>query len=209
MTFERVWDVFSALLGDFGSVVIAGGSVRDQLLGREAKDFDLFILCDKREFEFGKIKKEIEPRIAAYSRRKPQVDWHMSEPYLVASIDFEGSEVQIMVNPATSLEGLIATFDWSVCLFGYDGYRILKLSDLSEIKVGGKLTLQKCTFPLSTLRRGFRFSERFKMKLDNDEIAKLCNAFLDNRKRGADIGPDGNEPDQPALAAQQTEENPF
>ncbi len=74
MIFERVWEVFNALLGDFGSLVVAGGSVRDQLLGREAKDFDLFILCDKREFDFEKIKRGIEPRLAAYSRKKPVVD---------------------------------------------------------------------------------------------------------------------------------------
>ncbi len=114
-----------------------------------------------------------------------------------------------MVNPATSLNELVSTFDWSVCLFGYDGLQIFKGSDLSEIKVGGNLKLQKVTFPLSTLRRGFRFSERFRMKLDNADLEKICHAFLENRKKGNDVGPRGNEPDEPALKAQQTEEEPF
>lgn len=209
MRFEQVYERFSPLLSDFGSVMLAGGCVRDQLLGREAKDFDLFVLSDKRDFSFEDIKKEIGERIEGFTKSEPTVEWHNSEPYLVAAVDFEGAEVQIMVNPAKTPHELMGSFDWSVSLFTFDGAAIVQGAPIDHIRTGGTMWLNKVTFPLSTLRRGFRFSERFKMKIKPEDIEVLCREVLAKAEKGKHVDPDGNEPDMPALAAQMTEYNPF
>lgn len=41
---KEVWSEVTELLHPFGDVVIAGGSVRDFLMGRDPKDYDIFVL---------------------------------------------------------------------------------------------------------------------------------------------------------------------
>lgn len=209
MRIEDVWGHFNPILSDFGSAILAGGCVRDQLMGRAPKDFDLFILSDKKEFSFKEAKEEVIGRLNSFDVAPKSVEWHNSEPFLVASLLWAGSEVQIMLSPARTLKELIATFDWSVCLFGFDGESVSGGDGIAHIKEGNELSLQKISFPLSTLRRGFRFSERFKMKLKSADVEELCRQILEKAARGNRKGPRGNEPDMPALAAQMTEEMPF
>jgi hypothetical protein len=119
----------------------------------------------------------------------------------VATVKWDGMEIQVLVNPAESMEALIGTFDWSVCLFGFDGQSWFKGEPLEHIAAGKSLRLQRVTFPLSTLRRGFRFSERFRMKLERADVLTLCKAITDKAAKDSNVGPSGNEPDMPALAA--------
>lgn len=191
---------FNPRLGDLGQLVMAGGAVRDELMGRSPKDFDLFLLYPP-PFEFKKIKDEIEPRLEDLARKKPVVEWHKSEPYLVATLDYQGSEVQILANPAQTPEALVETFDWSVCLFARTESLIVQLTALDEIAPGKDLKLNCVTFPLSTLRRGFRFSERFKMKFRLEDVTNLCRKIVANADANNQVSPNGNEPDMPSLAA--------
>jgi tRNA nucleotidyltransferase/poly(A) polymerase len=53
---------FEPALREFGQVVIAGGAVRDHLLGRQAKDFDVFVLWDNPDdYHFEESMRVIEP----------------------------------------------------------------------------------------------------------------------------------------------------
>lgn len=199
MTLETVYAEFNARLSPFGRVVIAGGAVRDTLLGKSPKDWDIFCLPQGR-WDFNAVKAGVLPVLADLSKVKPVVDWHNSEPYLVATVKWNEAEVQVLVNPSQTTEKLIGTFDWNVCLFGFDG-DYFNGEALDNIGVGKSLRLQKVTFPLSTLRRGFRFSERFKMKLERDDLLALCRKIVSNADAKNDVSPQGNEPDMPALAA--------
>lgn len=187
---QEVFTEFDARLSDFGQVVIAGGAVRDTLLGRTPKDFDVFVLHDSGA-KFQAMKDGIAPKLADLAVIPPIVEWHKSEPYLVASVGWHGAEVQVLANPAPSPDALVDTFDWSVCLYAFDGSETIAREPVVNIQPGGDLWLQTVTYPLSTLRRGFRFSERFHMRLKQDDVKALCGKIL---KKSI-----GNEPDMPAL----------
>ena len=199
MNLHAVYSEFRARLSGFGRVVIAGGAVRDTLLGKSPKDWDIFVL-PQGEWDFTATKDGILPILADLSKVKPVVDWHNSEPFLVASVRWQDAEVQVLVNPSKTTTALVGTFDWNVCLFGFDG-EFFQGEPLENIAVGKSLRLQKVTFPLSTLRRGFRFSERFKMKLERDDVLTLCRTIAENADKKNNVGPQGNEPDMPALTA--------
>jgi len=191
MKLEDVYAEFQKRLSDFGHVVIAGGAVRDTLMGLSPKDWDVFVL--QNGVGFDEIKKEISKRISDLTPVPPKVEWHNSEPYLVATIQWNGEQVQILVNPAQSVDDLISTFDWNVCLFAYDGAFHCKES-IENIGHGKSIKLNSVTFPASTLRRGYRFSERFLMQLDIETVVRLCRmivakADVKNNVGLADDGP--------------------
>lgn len=192
--------LFEPRLGDFGPLCLAGGAVRDELLGRTPKDFDLFCLWTS-EWDFKSIRETLSSRLDGLAISEPSVEWHKSEPYLVANVKIDGADVQVMANPAATPEALVDTFDWSVCLFARTADQLIQRTPLEEIGHGKELKLQKVTFPLSTLRRGFRFSERFKMQLRREDINLLCSKIIENQKTGNEVSPSGNEPDMPSLEA--------
>lgn len=184
---------FSSRLGSIGPVVIAGGAVRDTLLKRKPKDFDVFLLgVEKPE----QVEGTITMAMGGLAVLEP-LEFHKSEPYLVGSWDWNGTMVQVMGSPAKSTDELLDGFDWNVCLFAYDG-RYHKREYISNIAPGKSLRLQTVRFPASTLRRGFRFSERFAMKLERQDVLSLCEKVV---ALGAKPGSQGAEPDMPALAA--------
>lgn len=196
-----VIDTFSPRLSDFGNLCVAGGAVRDELMGRTPKDFDLFLLW-LGDFKFKEIKEQLLPRLEGLSVKKPVVEWHKSEPYLVADLDVNGTDVQVMVNPAKSPMELIESFDWNVCLFAKDQAGVTQLEDIANIGPGKDLKLHAVRFPLSTLRRGFRFSERFHMRLRNEDVVSLSRQIITNFESKRDKGSTGaNEPDMKSLAA--------
>jgi len=200
-TLDAVYRDFAERLNGLGTLVCAGGAVRDHLRAKPAKDYDLFLLGRTLDDD---LAAKIKERLGALEELKP-LEFHKSEPYLVTTVRSEGVDVQVMVNPAPTLDDLLATFDWNVCLFGYDGQVCAQESidniapGIDNIAPGKDLRLQKVTFPLSTLRRGFRFSERFGMRLICDDALRLCRLVAD----GARI-----EPDMPALAANVLVEDP-
>lgn len=182
---------------------MAGGAVRDEIMGKVPKDFDLFILW-RTEWDvekFKEIKETIASCLTGFTESKPVVDWHNSEPYLVATVTVEGHEVQILVNPAQTPEQLLENFDWNVCLFAMTEERTVQQTKIENIGVGKELTLNKVTFPLSTLRRGFRFSERFLMKLSRETVERLCREIIRYADEHMHSGPTGNTPDMRSLAA--------
>lgn len=172
---------FERRLSQFGRVCVAGGAVRDVLMRVEPKDFDLFVLHDQG-VQFDQLKEQIKERISDLSEIEPRVEWHKSEPFLVATVSWYGREVQVLANPAASVEALVDSFDWNVCLFAYDGEFLCK-EDVLNITAGKELKLNKVTYPVSTLRRGFRFSERFLMKFRREDIVKLCEQIAAKKKK--------------------------
>lgn len=180
---KSVFDYFHPKLESFGTLVVAGGAVRDSLMGRKPKDYDLFVLQAKETWDFSAAKKEMLPALSGVATSLPVISGHNSEPYLVANLDLLGIPVQILVSPVASMQALVATFDWNVCLFAFDGKNYLMGEKTDNIGPGKNLWLNQVTFPLSTLRRGIRFSERFGMKLCHSDVARLTRAMYDKQKK--------------------------
>lgn len=170
-----VADVFDEFSRRCGRVCIAGGSVRDELMGLEPKDFDVFVFDEILPIQFDGLEVIEVP------------EWHKSEPFLVGNFRWRGAWIQVMRTDMPDVEALVDSFDWNVCMFAYDGTTTAQ-TDIDEIGEGKTLRLHKVTFPLATLRRGFRFSERFKMKLERDDISHLCAQVVLRRCKVASKG---------------------
>lgn len=166
------FDLLNTIQDEFtkrcGPCVVAGGCVRDVLMGREPKDYDVFVFNNA------------EPLANTCWDGLEVIDspeWHKSEPHLQATVRFNGAIVQIMASECKSLKELVGNFDWNVSAFGYSQHEtpnVFEGSKTKDIGEGKMLRLLKVTYPVSSLRRGFRFSERFGMKFDTVELRDLC-----------------------------------
>ena len=144
-----------------GPCVIAGGAIRDTLLKRVPRDYDVFLLNDRQP----------PPEWAAGLEVGP---WYKKSPCLQGTVRYGGQLVQVCRSPEPSMEALVDSFDWNVCLFAWEPRAIVALTRLVDIAPGKPLTLHRCTTPLATLRRGWRFADRFSMVIDDRTLAKLC-----------------------------------
>lgn len=173
---KRLVETFSAVLQS--PVIVAGGAVRDTLRNEQPKDYDVFMLGQSWD-DWDEYKSTFAARVVSFPSVVSQIEWHKSEPFLIETITFEGNEVQILATPCKTAEELIATFDWGCCCFAYNGEKFVYDSlDLDAITTGEHLRLNKLTFPFSTLRRGYRFSERFLMRIKREDIITICKAIL-------------------------------
>lgn len=168
-----VYAEFKRRLGDLGTVVVAGGAVRDDLMGRAPKDFDVFVLGVPFTDESAQAVRDTcvdVPSIEA-------LDFHKSEPFLAVSLNWNGVMVQVMCSPLTSTAALLDSFDWNVSRFAFDG-ECHALEDIGNIATGKPLRLHRVTYHQSTLRRGFRFSERFGMVFTRADVVDLCRGIV-------------------------------
>lgn len=167
---KLIWNAVQPSLSAVGKVVIAGGSARDTLMNMEPKDFDVFVNCNEEQ-----SMRILNAMQAFEGVTVPE--YHKSEPFLVGTWLVLGRVVQVMWTPHDTLSSLVGSFDWNVSLFAYDG-EFHAWEQTSNINTEHSLKLNKITYPVSTLRRGFRFSERFGMKLERADLLKLCRAIL-------------------------------
>ena len=223
---QTTYNYFHDKFKDLGSCYFAGGCVRDTLMNKTPKDYDFFILTGEGKIDaFETYKDTINKRLANFSIVN-QLEFHKSEPYLITTIAVPivigyapnskitlytpverhlrvnepcYIELQVLVNPASSIDILLDSFDWNTCMFSWGTDGFYNKEQIENIEEGKELKLNKVTFPLSTLRRGFRFSERFKMKLHPTVVTGLCQKIVDNAKSNNTKGPLGNEPDFSSL----------
>lgn len=172
---EKVYQEFNRRLSPFGTVVLAGGCVRDLLMNCYPKDYDVFVLGKITEDQLDAVSGALSDMEIVESS-----EFHNSEPYLVRTVRYEGAIVQIMCSEYPDVDKLLDSFDWNVSRFAFSGTpeSIKQLMSVDLILPGQPLELHKITFPTSSLRRGFRFSERFGMKINDGDLHKLCVAVL-------------------------------
>lgn len=157
-----------------GKTVVAGGAVRDTLLGIRPKDYDIFILQDYKEWSFEQAKKAVEPFLTDLPNLQSEFEWQSSKHFLIYNTEWKSYNVQIMVTPARTVEELLLSFDWNVCMFAYDGIRLIQKEEIRNVGRGKTLKLYDVAYPISTLRRGFKFSEKFNMHITYGDISRLC-----------------------------------
>ncbi len=209
ITIEKKIPVFDELISKFQLIypdkpcIIAGGAVRDIMLNVKPKDIDIFFLgldwskVIKKEFVDKLKSKEIYYEIATSN-----LPWHKYERYLLLTIiwktcqELKDIEIQFCGFPVNNLEDLLKTFDWEICLFGYSNGIVTTtqeslnlINKIQSYKKGDKdykppkMKLYNVQFPISNLRRGFKFENRYPIKLDYNAILKLCaNVLKENFK---------------------------
>jgi len=203
---EKHIELFDELIPQFQILypdkpcVIAGGCVRDFMLGNKAKDIDIYFLgLDWRKETKEEFNKKLNASQIYYKISGSNLPWHKYERYLLLSIIKEISsnlakenmEIQFMGFPTNSIEGLLKTFDWEICLFGYQNGRVITTNSAMELieKIKKynvndknykppKMKLNNVQFPISNLRRGFGFEGRYPIKLDYPSVLKLCKAVI-------------------------------
>jgi tRNA nucleotidyltransferase/poly(A) polymerase len=81
-TLDGIYRDFAERLDGLGTLVCAGGAVRDYLRAKPAKDYDLFLLGRTLDDE---LAKRIKERLSTLEELKP-LEFHKSEPYLVSTV---------------------------------------------------------------------------------------------------------------------------
>lgn len=156
-----------------GHWVVAGGAVRDTIMGVTPKDWDVYLLdaCDR---DWGDV-------ADAFRLWRPSPTHHVDEyTWLrlpVNTYETEFGLCQLMLSKCGTMGDLIDTFDWNVSLFASDGVRTIKGMETDDICPGRKLKLNALTYPTSSMRRGFRFSERYGMCIDSEDMRKLIDGM--------------------------------
>jgi hypothetical protein len=162
---------------DYYKPVIAGGAVRDALLGEPPVDYDVFILGVDMQYAH-----EIERYISDLTTVK-----HVRYDVPSWSCRLLDEKVDVIPTADMSIEHLFDTFDWNVSMFAWDGSLHQRMHH-RNIRPGELLVLNEKAAqihgfsrlgPTNSLRRGFRFADRFGMILDQETIVRLCRMIVE------------------------------
>lgn len=166
-------------------VVVAGGAVRDAIVDKDPKDVDVFLLCpDWDTYISGDVAQRLPDKLRdsdVYLFKTPSQPPHaqlLGNTHI--TVGTTSLITQIILSPRPTLDDLLDGFDWNICLFGWDGMHIVMGADPSVIGAKKSLKLHNSDLPLNTLRRGFRFADKFKMILPDDVIIELCRQIVQN-----------------------------
>lgn len=185
---EILYEVGMKVAGPEQQPVIAGGAVRDSLLGREPRDYDLFIL--DYGIGLGRTQTLLTRCLSLFEDAVPissNTFYSTSILSLLIDIEYKGKNVQI-IQPSSmysSAESLISQFDWNICQFAYTKEGVIgNFENLP--KTGESLILTNDSNARSSLRRAFDFSKRYGMKIRPADLLNLSlccavdNAYMIN-----------------------------
>jgi hypothetical protein len=136
---------------------IAGGAVRDAMIGVQPKDIDFYALG---------------------------VDDASYGPVENKNLEESDITVQLMHTKYKTPIELIRSFDWNICCCALmaDGRLMDPINVRETIEHKEHLRLVNITNPFSNLRRGYRFSERYGLDLLTEDLMKLFKACIDGNK---------------------------
>lgn len=173
-----IYNIFKDKLGRFGDICIAGGAVRDSLLGRNPKDYDIFVFPnDFWDSRIG-LTREIRQALSGYTTVTP---FEQSSTHVVKTINFMTHTVQIIVTNASDVYDLMDTFDWNVCMYAYNG-EFHTTDCLDNLEQGSHLSLHRITRAKSTLRRGYRFSDRYGLIFPDDTLFQIMDRIREDAR---------------------------
>lgn len=173
---------FNRRLGHLGTVVIAGGAVRDLMLGRMPKDYDVFVLTgghpDKALWTWDVTGLTLATGVESYGLTED----------MVGAYKYRGYTVQVILSDEPDVESLLRSFDWNICRVAFlDLGGPFIEGDFPDIvynadgvpRLEGPLVLNEevIRWPVSSLRRGVEFSRRYRMRLRPQDIRRLADAI--------------------------------
>ena len=137
-------------------VCIAGGAVRDHLIGVEAKDVDVFV---------GGSVQQVAAAVVAADWTPDLESRESSMECVVGNFVVMGHSVQVMASEKWgSVESVLDIFDWDICRHAYEEGKITSLGNLPSR--GMPLELHCVSRPISTMARAARFCARFGMHVE-------------------------------------------
>lgn len=163
-------------------IYIAGGAIRDALLGRQPKDVDIFI-CTDYIYERSAIIKAL----SGFNEIQILPNYYHDETHEYSNIDLliNGKKIQLMNDCVNNtLPSLISRFDYNICQYGYykcsdevittegakvlmSALQVMEVSPLDFLDPNKYPELQLCnvTDHIRSLKRGAIFEYRYKVKL--------------------------------------------
>jgi hypothetical protein len=173
---EAIWELMNQRLSHLGDVVIAGGAVRDYFLKREPKDYDVFLLSETQVSTktISDALSDLDLDDDGTARTPRRTDETGSDRFATKNLSLSNKDIQLIWYKAPSVGVLLDEFDWNICRFAYTGTDYVQLMDPAHIGQGQRLVLHDKNTPLSTLRRGYIFSQRYDMVFDREDQIELC-----------------------------------
>lgn len=145
--------------------VIAGGAVRDFLLGRPMKDIDVF-LRSRGNVEDERIVKTAYPKAELQFNTDPEYSIQMPEVASVWNYQegglFADAPVQLIFlnGPDVTLPGMLERFDFGLCRAGFDGDIVVTAAFVKDA-FGMTMTLLYSPHPAHSQRRYERLIRKY------------------------------------------------
>jgi hypothetical protein len=141
---------------------IAGGAVRDIVHGYKPRDWDLF--C----FSYPTW------RTMAKRYRADPRETHQYRDALCMTFRWHGETIQVIHRHGLrTIPALLEEFDWTCCMYAFDGVQVRVHDDTGELGPGKLLKLNDSSTPEKALERGRMFAKRFGMEIEPASLATL------------------------------------
>lgn len=118
----RLWDRIIADVAPCfgGAAIVAGGAVRDHVLGRRPKDIDVFVPADNHEG----LCRALRPLHGNFASEHTTTDPdYMTDPLAMGAVNLRlhGMDVQVvgMRLPEFTIDAVLARFDFGLCQAAY------------------------------------------------------------------------------------------
>ncbi len=180
-TFPPEWEKILADLHEFlPPCIIAGGALRDHLMGGKIVDLDIFVHIP--EYEGSKFQESITRahfKLKQLNHTDKVYDLNFGDVLNVWFGDVMGQMVQIIIlaNPIT-MQSICERCDFGICRIAYDGKSLFIHENFIHDYITKTFTLQECSYPESHYRRWQRFILRpqfNRWKLDAPQIKHLVD----------------------------------
>jgi hypothetical protein len=208
VVYKKVCDFFNQYSSC--QVGILGGAVRDIYLKKKPKDIDIFVICNdddialikKAAFDFRNGGESPFANIfqqSTIANKNNSLNENYGHPFqekwpILSDVFIKDESVsaenqipcQLMVRNKSKFSNffeLINDFDWNICKYGLFDSKLFDLNDYGfDLVYTRKNTgLERLSDLIYSLKRGFYFSEKYKINLSQEEIIKISSFVVNNK----------------------------
>ena len=136
-------------------IYLAGGAVRRVLSGNSSleSDFDFFFASEKAHTDFVASLKDID-------NAKVVRETKNSSTFKVVVNDTEAEINTVSIRFFESVENCIESFDFTACMFGYDGENVITTPQALWDLARRRIRVNKITYPVASLRRLIKYTKQ-------------------------------------------------
>ena len=136
-------------------IYLAGGAVRRVFSGNSSleSDFDFFFASEKAHTDFVASLKDID-------NAKVVRETKNSSTFKVVVNDTEAEINTVSIRFFESVENCIESFDFTACMFGYDGENVITTPQALWDLARRRIRVNKITYPVASLRRLIKYTKQ-------------------------------------------------